>query len=199
MWVGWGWVSGNHQGGVNSVSQVNGELRFDICLREASWVVWGLNKGTMTMPALLSLERAVLTFAPSPLALNLVNLVHSHMSLVLFELLTLHWRPEQVSLWANESVLGPYKTCNTKICSGPLSHWDANPDVFHSPILWGLLLLALWPWAERPMWGTMTICSSEGSTAEISLLVLIFQFLKKFFDLKIKSLIIWKGIIHSCL
>lgn len=62
--VGCGGVSGNHQGWANSVSHVNGELRYSAYLHQAGWVGGGLNKGTM-VPARTSLPREL--FWPLPL------------------------------------------------------------------------------------------------------------------------------------
>lgn len=58
----------------------------------------GLREEQCHLPALSSLERAVLTSDPPTLALILVNLVSLHMSLALFKLLHLCWRPQRLSL-----------------------------------------------------------------------------------------------------
>lgn len=55
-------------------------------------------KGQWHLPAFPSLDRAVLTHVPLALTLSPVNLVLSHVSLALFQLLYLCWSPEHVSL-----------------------------------------------------------------------------------------------------
>lgn len=77
----WGGFSGNHQDGVNSISQVKGELRFGahLCL------LVGSGEGSANMQwyllALLFKERAALPPAPPVLSLKLINSVYPHMIL----------------------------------------------------------------------------------------------------------------------
>lgn len=82
------------------------------------------------MPALLFLEKIILTFASPGLTVKLVNSVSPCMSLVHFELLSLHWSLEQARLWGNESMHGPFKTSSALFSHSFLSLWDTLPTGF---------------------------------------------------------------------
>ena len=65
--LGWGQVSGNHWGGVNSVSQVDGVSDRVAAQWLCGYVRGGLRKGTMTSASTLVWEKAVsLAFALMP-------------------------------------------------------------------------------------------------------------------------------------
>lgn len=83
-----GGALGNHQSREKGICQANGELRFGIHGLGGD----GLNKGAMTS-ASASVLGDRCTDSPA-LSLNLVNSILPCMSLVLFELLPLHWSPE---------------------------------------------------------------------------------------------------------
>lgn len=55
-WVGWGDISGNHLGELTSVSQVNREQPFGICLCPASWVGVGFNTASTSIPGEICLN-----------------------------------------------------------------------------------------------------------------------------------------------
>ena len=67
------------------------------------WVEGGVNKGTMTLPALW--EKAV----PPVFALKPDSSVPPHLYLAHFELRSQHWSSEQVSLSVSNSLLRPLR------------------------------------------------------------------------------------------
>lgn len=83
--VGSGRVSGNHQSGVNGVSQVDGGFRFCTCLCLQAGFGEGSTKEQWHVPA-FPFRRASLTTAPTALSLKLDNSVSPLMFLLLFEL-----------------------------------------------------------------------------------------------------------------
>ena len=97
--VGWSGISGNHQGGANNNSQVNGDLDMTstccLCrgqlikgtMASASSVTGGLSKETAASASIFVLKKA----ASSALALIPDNLAPPHKSLVSFELLPQGW------------------------------------------------------------------------------------------------------------
>ena len=124
-------VSGNHQGRVNSVSQVNGELRFghtcacwlgdrkvpqksnDICQhvcpqRELSCPLplWALPWSLSIQPFLV----CALCFS----------------SCLLLVCCSAKW----MSLWVSPFLFGPFKTCRAQVSRSPLSHSATAPWVF---------------------------------------------------------------------
>lgn len=96
--IGWGRISKNPHSRVKSFSSINGNSDLEpFCARSAEWVESSTKK-QWHLPVPPFLEIVVLTPVPLALALQLVNLVFPHMSLIIFELLPLHWSLEQVSL-----------------------------------------------------------------------------------------------------
>ena len=100
----------------------------------------GLSKEQWLLPALLSGKKS----APSALALMSDNSVLSHLPLAHFKLQSQHCRSEWVNL--NKSEGGTFKR-NTGDSRSSLFHSAPVPTGFHSQRLWGLLFLALEPWA----------------------------------------------------
>lgn len=95
---GWGRISKNPQDGVKSFSSINGNSDLEpFCAKSSEWEKSSTKK-QWHLPVPPFLEIVVLTPVPLALALQLVNLVFSQMSLTIFELLPLHWSLEQVSL-----------------------------------------------------------------------------------------------------
>ena len=89
--------------------------------------------------------------APSALVLKSDNSFSPLVSLVVFELLFLHWNLEQVfvSEWACVQAL--YGDACLYSC--PPAHLDEFPAAFHSQMLWGLLFPAMVFWAKEPSMG----------------------------------------------
>ena len=75
----WGGVLGNHQGGVNGLTQVNGKPRFDPCRGWVDWVGGALNKVTM-VPASTSVPRESCLHPTPPTLILIVSLVPPLMS-----------------------------------------------------------------------------------------------------------------------
>ena len=97
-------ASGNHQGGANSVSQIDGVSDMvPAASSVACGAGGGLRKATVASASPSVLEKA----APSSLALTLDNSVPPHTFLIPFNLPPLQWSSEGVSL--SKSVQGPFK------------------------------------------------------------------------------------------
>ena len=90
--VGWGWASGNDQGGAKSVSQVDG-VSDGLHPLPALWLGGGLRKGIMASDIAFLWEKA----SPQRLPLMPDSLVPPCISLMPFNLLPLHWCSEGVS------------------------------------------------------------------------------------------------------
>ena len=111
--VGWSGISGNHQGVVNGISQVDEDS--DIWYPSVSSVLGVLSKGTMTSASTYVWKKAV----SLSLALMPDNSVPPLMSLAPFKLLLQSWSSEQVSL--SKSVCSPFKR-NVWYSRSPLFH-----------------------------------------------------------------------------
>ena len=133
--IGWGRASGNHQGGANSVSQVDGVS--DVV--PACWLCVGrAQKRNNGLCQHFCLGESY----PQALALMPDNSVPPPMSLVPFNMLPLHWSSEEVSL--SKSVHGPFK----RTCLGIqkfISSRTSIPAGFYNQKSRGLVFLALEP------------------------------------------------------
>ena len=129
--VGWERASRNHQGGANSVNQVDG---FSHIASTA-----GSDKEQWPLSECLSGRKLPPALTPMP-----DNSVPPLMSLMPFNLLSLCWSSEGVS--PIKSVHGPFKR-NSQIAQQFLSSTASIPSGFYSQKLWQHLFLALEPWA----------------------------------------------------
>lgn len=119
VWVGlsivWGGVFGNHQGGVNGISQVD-----EYSNTASAPTGRGLRKGTMASASTLVCEKA----ATAVFSLKPEHLIPPHMFLVLSELLPQYKSSEQVKLSASKSM--------HHNSSRGMSGWDSSSPQFHS-------------------------------------------------------------------
>ena len=131
--TGWGRVSGNHHGGANTVSHVDG---VSDTVPAHKLCETGLRKGRMASggTSLWKIPASpVLVWMPD-------NSVPLYMSLMPFQLLPQLWSSEGVSL--SKSLHKPFKR-NFLGPRSPPSHLAITPAGFYSQKLWGLLFMAL--------------------------------------------------------
>ena len=139
--VGWGRASGNHQGGANSVSQINGDSdvvpTFQLCGSAAVWR--GLQKEQWPQPALLSGRKLPPTSHPDVTQFSSSPYVSD----------SFQSAAPMLEVWVSPSkfVGGPFKR-NCLRLQQFLSSTASIPDGFYSQNLWWYLFLALEPWAE---------------------------------------------------
>lgn len=121
-----------HQGRVNGISQVDGELR----LVPANKVGRTLNKGTM------ALAHTALTSVPPALILKLVNSVPPHIPLALFKFCESRplkrnaWDPSSQILWGLLfPTLVPW--AGSPYTQGDLCSQDVPLDFLVTPCVWG--------------------------------------------------------------
>lgn len=137
--VGWGEISGNHQGRVNCVSQVNVEHILGNHLYWAGWVGGGFKKGTV-VPTSSSVPRQS---CPKPCLSNLHPQV-SQFSSYPYVPGTFWAAVPSLKLWVSFTLMRLCADPSSAACHGSpaLSFSDTVPAAFHNQMLWGLLFLA---------------------------------------------------------
>lgn len=119
----WSRILGNHQGGVNGVTQGNGELRFAVHLHlQAEWKE-GLTEEQWYLPVFPSPEKAAPT--PAPPAFSLKRQFSSSPCTPVLP--PLHWSAEPVNL-RSKFMCGPLRTPGAPVALH-LS-WMQSPLIF---------------------------------------------------------------------